>query len=66
LTKIEDYTPYVRFETIFNMVGGYDFIFTIGSDCLFTNFDKYILDFIDKDKNLNICREGSELSLTNG
>ena len=66
LTKIEDYTPYVRFETIFNMIGGYDFVFTIGSDCLFTNFDKYILDFIDKDKNLNICREGSELSLTNG
>lgn len=66
LTKVESYTPYVRFEIITQMLNFYDFVFTIGSDCLFTNFNKYILDFIDCQKNLNICIEGTNLTYVNG
>jgi hypothetical protein len=30
----------------------YDYVFSIGSDCLFTNFHKNIFDFFDLNKNM--------------
>lgn len=66
ITKVENYSPFIKFEQILWLLQKYDYVFTIGSDCLFTNLNKNIMQFVDLNKHLNVCQEGTTISKTNG
>jgi len=54
-----EYTPYNNTEELKALLQIYDAVITIGTDILFTNFDKDIRDFIDDKYSIIIQQERS-------
>lgn len=59
LYTMSQYSPINNFNQIIILLNLYDNIITIGTDILFTNFDKDIHDFIDLNYDIIIQDEGT-------
>lgn len=66
LTLIDDYNKFIDVQFFKNLLLNYELVFTVGSDVLFTDFNRNIFDFLDLNKDINVCEEGLGVSITNG
>ena len=62
----QPYSMYLNIKNLIYLLQFNDLIFTLGSDCLITNLNKKIQDFIDNEHDIAICQQGSSWTLTNG
>ena len=60
------YSPLLDTNKIRHLLGIYDMVATVGSDCVFTNFSKRISDYIPSDRPVAACIEGTSSTLFNG
>lgn len=60
------YSPFINIEKIKGILNAYDYVATIGSDCIITDFEKNFENFLPENKCVGISIEGLGFSTTNG